>query len=219
MSDENTLETLFDWVPNPSGRFEALRAAFKASEHAISHQADQFAVREQATRRRQGTSGQIDLPDLAVLYMEAKETFAKVFRGGFLISTWAVFESCIKDVGEHVRLKRDLPFGLQDLRAGDFLNQSEKFFRSTLDIAFIPDKGDRKQLELLRNLRNLLAHHDGSIGEAPAELLRATGVVTRVTDYHHDYVTPTSQYNQQSLELVARIAESLADSVYSILKR
>lgn len=218
MPDKNTFDSLFDFAPSSLGRFEALRAAFEASENAISHQADQFAVREQASRRRQGTDSQIDLPDLAVLHMEAQETFAKVFRGGLLLSIWAVFESCVKDVGEYVRRKRDLPFGLQDLRAGDFLNQSEKFFRSTLDVAFIPDKDDRKRLELLKGLRNVLVHHDGSASEAPAELLRATELVTRVTDYHHDYLTPSAQYNRESLEVLARITESLANRVYSVLE-
>ena len=217
MSNENTFELLIDWTPSdPSGRFDALRAALDASEHAISHQAAQFAVREQAARRRVGTSGQSDLPDLAVLHLEARDTFAKVFRGGFLISTWAVFESCVKDVSEYVRRKHELPFGLQDLRAGDFVNQSEKFFRSTLDLSFVPDKGDRKRLELFKSFRNLLVHHDGSVSEASTELLSANEVATRVTDYFHDYLTPTAQYNQQSLELVARLSQSLAASVYSI---
>jgi hypothetical protein len=150
--------------------------------------------------------------------METRETFAKVFRGGFLISTWSVFESCVKDVGEFVRRKHELPFGLQDLRAGDFINQSEKFFRSTLELSFVPDKGDLKRLDLLKSLRNLLVHHDGSVIEASAELLNASAAVTRVTDYHHDYLTPTAHYNQQSLELVARVSQSLANSVYSMLK-
>lgn len=217
MSADNTPTLLLDWNPSdPSGRFDALRTAFGASERAISHQADQFAVREQARRRRLGATDRSDLPDLAVFHLEAGDTFAKVFRGGFLISTWAVFESCVKDVSEYVRRNQELPFGLQDLRAGDFINQSEKFFRSTLDLSFIPDKGDRKKLELLKNFRNLLVHHDGSVSEASTELLSAKEVATRVTDYHHDYLTPTAHYNQQSIELVARVSLSLADSVYSI---
>lgn len=217
MSNENIFELLFDWTPSdPRGRFDALRAAFDASENAILHQADQFAVREQAASRRLGATIQSDLPDLAVPHLEAGDTFAKVFRGGFLMSAWAVFESCVKDASEYVRRKQELPFGLQDLRAGDFIKQSEKFFRSTLDLSFIPDKDDRRRLELFKTFRNLLVHHDGSVGEAPAELLSANEAATRVTDYHHDYLTPTAQYNRQCLELVARVSQSLADGVYAI---
>lgn len=213
MSNEDATEFPFDFRPSPSGRFEALRAALEASENAISHQADQLAVREQASRRRQGTVGAIDLPDLAVLHMEAEETFAKVFRGGFLLSIWAVFESCVKDLGEYVRRKRDLPFGLKD--RGDFLKEADKFFRLTVEIVPFPDEGDRKQLELLRTLRNVLVHHDGSPSKALAESLGAK--VTRVVDYHHEYLTPSAQYNSESLELVARVSEALAKNVYSVL--
>lgn len=218
MSKENTSEFLIGWNPSdPRGRFNALRIAFEASEYAISHQADQLAIREQAARIRQGAN-QNDLDDLGVFHMEARDTFAKVFRGGFLISAWAVFESCVKDVSEYVRRKRKLPFGLQDLRAGDFTSQCEKFFQLTLDLPFVPEKGVRKQLELLKNFRNLLVHHDGSVIMASAELLSAGEIAMRIVDYHHDYLTPTARYNKHSVELVAGVAQSLADRVYTIFR-
>jgi len=149
--------------------------------------------------------------------METGELFAKVFRVGLLLSSWAVFESCIKDLGEYVRRHRDMPSGRQDLRAGDILTQSEKFFQGTLEIDPFPNKDDRKQLQLLKGLRNALVHHDGNLSEVPAELVNAGGLVMKVVGYHNEYVIPSAQYNRSSLELTARVSELLATNVYRVL--
>lgn len=106
-----------------------------------------------------------------------------------------------------------MPFGLKD--RGDLLKEADKFFGSAVEIVPFPDEADRKQLKLLRTLRNVLVHHDGNPNKALVESLGAK--VTRVVDYHHEYLTPSAQYNSESLDLAARVSEALAKNVYSVL--
>ena len=148
------------------------------------------------------------------------ELFPKVFRGGFVISLWSVFEASIKNIAEYVRQQRNLPFGLEDLRAGDFLEQMDKFFSRVIDVDAFPEKSTRNKLEEIKGLRNALAHHDGSILELPkslkcktdAEYLKKGLVVC--SDLHHKYVVPTAEYADQALGTIRTYLEQFAEKVY-----
>ncbi len=204
--------------PDPSQRFEALRTALSATEEAIAHQAAQLQVRAKADLKRRGMHPDDVELELHVLHTTTKELFPRVFRGGFLVSLWALFESGVKDLGEYTRRELKLPFGLQELRAGDFLNQSEKYFRGTLGVEPFPDKSNRKRIALLKEFRNAIAHHDGNIEEIPKALVQARPpALQRFSDLHHVFAMPTAEYNAQSLELLASTSAALANVVYSKL--
>ena len=87
--------------------------------------------------------------------------------GGFIISLWSVFEACIKDLAEYVRRQKEIPFSLQDLRAGDFLEQTDKFFSRLLAVKAFPEKSVCIKLEELKGFRNALVHHDGATEDCP----------------------------------------------------
>ena len=221
MPSRTKLERLYHRAveyPDPSQRFQALRIAFAATEDAIAHQAAQHQVRAKADLRRRGMHPDDVEMELHVLHTTTKELFPRIFRGGFLVSLWALFESGIKDLGEYTRRQLKLPFGLQELRAGDFLDQSEKYFRGTLDIQAFPDKSIRKQIELLKGFRNAIAHHDGNLDEVPNALLQEpSGVLQKFSDLHHEFAMPTAEYNSKSLELLACTSSALANAIYAKL--
>jgi hypothetical protein len=151
------------------------------------------------------------------------ELFPKIFRGGFLISLWSVFEACVKDMAEYTRKEHGLPFGLQDLRAGDFLGQMEKFFQGTVNLKAFPDRNVRTKLDELRGFRNALAHHDGSTDALPKALraknkmqYQAIGLQV-YRDLHHEYAIPNADYLQKSLSAVHGFLEELATRLYASL--
>lgn len=218
MSNEDNDPFPLPWRPHPSSRFGALRPALSAIEDAIAHQSDQRTLRAQAELNRQRSSRDDMFQELSVLHKDTEELLAKVFRGGFMISVWSLFESSIKELSEYVQMERRLPFGLQDLRANDFLAQTDKFFRATLNIVPFPNREERKQLDLLKSFRNALVHHDGSIASVPKELMTATDLVHCFDDYHgHEFAVPSAKYARESLELIAGVTESLADRVLTLL--
>jgi len=228
MSKTISLDRLWHQVveyPGPASRLAALEVAYRAVEEQLAHATAQETVRTQARLARESATS--DPEDIQAKERELSRTIdqilPKVFRGGLLLSVWSVFEACVKDMAEHTRRERNLPFGLQELRAGDFLGQMERFFEAVLGIKAFPDKKVRKQIEELKGLRNALAHHDGNVEELPKSL-RATGDkgyaalgLTMHEDLHHDYVVPNAEYVRQSLDLVRVYLETLSEQVYDTL--
>ena len=221
MPTHTSLEQLYHRAvkyPDPSQRFQALRTAFYATEDAISHQAAQHQIRAKASLSRSGMHPDDIEMGIYVLRKNTEELFPRVFRGGFLVSLWALFESGIKDLGEYTRLELKLPFGLQDLRAGDFLNQTEKYFGGTLQIIPFPDKAIRKKIEILKDFRNAVAHHDGNLAEIPKALLQSpANSLQKFSDLHHEFAMPVAEYNSESLDLLANVSANLANAIYAKL--
>ena len=208
--------------PGPSLRMAGLDAARTAIEDQLDHLKGQRAVRLYARLKKEA---HVMAPDdleyeIDQLKSTVEKLFPKVFRGGFIISLWSVFEACIKDLAEYVRRKKDIPFGLQDLRAGDFLEQTDKFFSRLLAVKAFPEKPVRAKLEELKGFRNALVHHDGATEELPKTLRSKTEVEYRskgllvYSDLHHQYAVPTAEYTEEAFNTVRTFLEQFAETVY-----
>lgn len=211
--------------PGPSLRMSGLDAARTAIEEQLDHLKGQRAVRLYARLKKEAHAMAPDDVEYEVdqLKSTVDELFPKVFRSGFIISLWSVFEACTKDIAEYVRREKNIPFGLQDLRAGDFLEQTDKFFARVLAVKAFPDKSVRAMLEELKGFRNALVHHDGATEELPralrskteAEYLSKGLLVYR--DLHHQYAVPTTEYAEEALKTVRTFLEQFAETVYVAL--
>lgn len=208
--------------PGPSLRMAGLDAARTAIEDQLDHLKGQRAMRLYARLKKETHAMALDDVEYEVdqLKSTVEELFPKVFRGGFIISLWSVFEACIKDLAEYVRHQKDIPFGLQDLRAGDFLEQTDKFFFRLLAVKAFPEKCVRTKLEDLKGFRNALVHHDGATEELPKTLRSKTEVEYRskgllvYRDLHHQYAVPTAEYAEEAFNAVRTFLEQFAETVY-----
>lgn len=208
--------------PGPGLRMVGLEATLIAVEDQLEHLKGQRAVRLHARLKRESRGmAQDDIEyELHQLKATVEELFPKVFRGGFVVSLWSVFEACVKDLAEYTRRERNLPFGLQELRSGDFLEQTELFFDRVLSLAAFPDKGVRAKMVEIKGLRNALAHHDGSTAEIPKSLRSKSDAEYRkkglhvYSDLHHHYVVPSAEYAEQSLKIIRAHLEHFAQQVY-----
>jgi len=155
--------------------------------------------------------------DLAVLHHETQELLSRVLRSGFLVSLWSLFESSIQELVEYVRVERKLALGLDGQRS--FLDQTNRFFRTTVNIHPFPNKEERKQLDTLRRFRNALAHHDGNIAKVPKELIADEGLVRSfcLTGDSHEFAVPSARYVRASVELIGRVSQSLAGKVLALM--
>ena len=208
--------------PGPSLRMVGLDAARIAIEEQLDHLKGQRAVRLYARLKKEAHAMAPDDVEYEVdqLKRTVEELFPKVFRGGFIISLWSVFEACTKDLAEYVRREKSIPFGLQDLRAGDFLEQTDKFFSRVLAVKAFPEKSVRIKLEELKGFRNALVHHDGATAELP-KALRCKSVVEYgrkgllvYSDLHHQYAVPTADYAEEAFNAVRTFLEQFAETVY-----
>ena len=211
--------------PGPSLRMAGLDAARLAIEEQLDHLKGQRSIRLYARLKKEAHEMAPDDVEYEVdqLKNTVEELFPKVFRGGFIISLWSVFEACTKDISEYVRREKGIPFGLQELRAGDFLEQTDKFFDRVLAVKAFPDKSVRTKLEALRGFRNALVHHDGATEELPKALRSKTAAEYRskgllvYRDLHHQYAVPTAEYAEEALKTVHAFLEQFAETVYVAL--
>lgn len=208
--------------PGPSSRMASLDVARKAMENQLSFIKDQGESQLRAKLKK--FSHEMAEDDITYekykIKSEVEELFPKLFRGGFLISLWSVFEACIKDIAEYVRQQKDFPFNLQDIRSGDFLDQTYKFFFKLLAVDPFPDTHVKKKLRELKEFRNVFAHHNGSTEQLPDALrseteegYRRKGILIH-SDLHHQYAAPTKEYVEDALNTIKDFLESFSESIY-----
>ncbi|WP_152682706.1 hypothetical protein [Caenimonas sp. SL110] len=220
MSIDNSLDFFLEWLPHPGPRFEVLLPALDAIEEAISHQSDQGAVRARADLRKRGMPADEASNHLAIVHHESQQLLSRIFRCGFVVSLWSLFESSIKDLGAYVHTQKNLAFEFKVRRGTDILTASDEFFRSALNVVPFPNEHDRKQLDVLRRFRNGLAHGDGSFADVPGELAENGSVHGFCLIGHsHEFAVPSAAYVRSSLELLGSVSQSLADTVFASAKR
>jgi hypothetical protein len=223
-----SLEELFRHsvtFPGPGLRMAGLEQVRTAMEEQLDYLKGQRAIRLYARLKRQARNMAEDDIDyeLHELKSAVDELFPKVLRGGFVVALWSVFEACVKDLAEYTRREKKLPFGLQELRAGDFLEQMELFFSRVLGLAIFKDKGLRARLSEIKGLRNALAHHDGSVDELPKSLQGKSEAEFKIKglrvykDLHHRYVVPSAEYVEESVSTVSAYLSQLSQQVYVAL--
>lgn len=226
MASKTSLEELYRRAvtfPGPSLRIAGPKRALEATEQQLEVAKAQYQLRLAAKLKRDAQSMHPDdiEHEKHVISPLVDELLPKISRGGFVVSLWSVFEACIKDLAEYTKNERKLPFGLQDLRGGNFLEQTDKFFHRVLGLRAFPDKAVRKSLEELKGLRNALAHHDGNTKEVPKSLLeggsKGSQKVRVYSDLHHEYAVPSEAYVADALSLVSAYLEQLAENVYATL--
>lgn len=217
MSNDNSLDFLLEWLPHPGPRFEALLPALDAIEEAISHQSDQRALRAQADLRKRGIPKDEASNHLAVLHHESEQLLSRIFRCGFVVSLWSLFESSIKDLGAYVQTEQNLAFEFKVRRGTDLITAADGFFRTALNVVPFPNEDVRRQLDLLRRFRNGLAHGDGSFAGVPRELAQ-NGFVHGFCLIGHasEFAVPSAAYVRSSLELLGSVSQSLADTVFAL---
>jgi hypothetical protein len=208
--------------PGPASRIFALERVREAIEEQLAHLKSQRSVQLNARIKREARSmAKEDIEDLRYeLQSTVDELFPKVFRGGFIIYLWTVFEACVKDMAEYTRREKKVPFGLHELRAGDFLEQMGTFFSRVLDLQVFPDRAVRAQLDQLKDLRAALVHHDGDVEKLPKSLRGSSPAdyelkgLTTYEHLHHVYAIPTAEFARRSLETVSNYLAWLQDEVY-----
>jgi hypothetical protein len=86
----------------------------------------------------------------------------RLFRGPFLISLYAVFESAVTEIASLIQKQKRITISINDLR-GDFLDRAKKYFKDIVDFQLLSDKLAWDRITILSVLRNAIAHANGRI--------------------------------------------------------
>ena len=143
----------------------ALKDYLDMLEKQISSISEQERVRLRAKIKEQ--ENDLDEADLLVIQNKfdilVDELLPRFFRGPFIVTLWSVIESSIVDVANYIQKQKNKSLSMKDIRGKNFLNQANKYFEHVIDFNLFNDKDVANRLEMLRILRNVIAHCNGRL--------------------------------------------------------
>lgn len=103
------------------------------------------------------------------LYEHSEHLLPRFFRNPFLVTLWATFESAVVEIAKYLQEKKGLKLGISDIRGDNFLKQAQKYFDNVLNFPLGLDVETLKRLDMLRVLRNAIAHSNSRINAVRRE--------------------------------------------------
>lgn len=100
-----------------------------------------------------------DLPHQKYRY-QVEVTLPRILRNPFLVSLFAVYESSVKTIAELVQEEKRQKSSLDD-ESGNFLKRAKRYYKHVLHFDLSTDNERWKQLKILFDLRNAIAHTNG----------------------------------------------------------
>lgn len=228
MTDDDPFEDLSRHAvkfPGPTIPLAGLRTALVVVEEELEHARAQAAVRLSARHKRDADLHPEDRDlDLYELQVTVDQILPRVFRGGFVLTLWSVFEVVSMRMAEYVGVETGdviAPSQWKQKKGKNFLDVLERVYSKKFGIQVFPDALERNQLDELREVRNALIHYNGNIKGLP-DSIRAGGPegyagqgLDYYTDLHEEFVIPNADFLRRNLALVDNILSSLDDRAYA----
>ena len=93
-------------------------------------------------------------------YQERIDLLPRFYRGPFLVSVYAAYESIVTETADHIRDRKSQQITIRDLR-GDFLQRAKKYYEQILQFDLCPQNEVWERIRMLSDLRNAYAHRNG----------------------------------------------------------
>lgn len=209
--------------PGPGVILWGLDQYLIAIENQLFHLQAQYIIRLKARLKKEHRwmhPEDIEQAEYEVLHL-TEELFPRLLRGSYLVALWAAYESKVTDMADYAKSEYKQPFGLDELRGGDFLAQAEKFYDRVLGLSLFSNREDRKRIEILKGIRNAIAHDNGHINGLPKELHKKIIMKTNMKEYGIDvrdeFIIPTETGLRQYFVTVKHCLEETYKQVFSVL--
>jgi hypothetical protein len=210
--------------PGPSVPLAALHTALLSVETELAHARDQATVQLRARHNRLADT--LDPDDreygLYELKVTVEQTLPRVFRGGYVLTLWSAFEVISKRMAEYVGAEQRTLVTSSQWRKKDretFLDILERVYKR-LGIPAFPEEQVRKELDLLREIRNALIHQNGNVAGLPksirdnAPAAYAEIGLDHFTELHEEFVIPNAEFLKRNFALVQTHLSALAIRAY-----
>jgi hypothetical protein len=154
--------------------------------------------------------------ELSELEDQVTHLLPKLFRGGYVLTLWSVFERSLMDVAIRAADYREIEFPQDYFRKGSFFPAMRDALDKCVGISAFPNKEEYKHLRVLNGVRQTLLHHDGRFAEAPSAIkslsageLEGLGL-TLERDNHFQYVVPSTLFLESGTTLVKGCVHRIA---------
>ncbi len=91
------------------------------------------------------------------------ELLPRFFRSPFLVTLYAVAESAINEVADYLKKQKNKSLCINDIKGSGFIDQAKKYFSNVLEFKLFSDSSIIDRLDMLRILRNAVAHSNGRL--------------------------------------------------------
>lgn len=99
--------------------------------------------------------------DIFMLDTFVDEDFPRFFYGSMLVTLYGIFEAATMDAMQHIQGQKGHSKDIRDVPGDNYLSKVKKYFSTELEFVFEEESWNR--LEMLRILRNALAHANGRL--------------------------------------------------------
>jgi len=133
-------------------------------ENQMEYIKKQEKLRVDAYLRREGLYN--DEAERGLAYQEYYHTIdfilPRFFRGPFLVSLYAVYESAVTEIAHLIREKQSQKLTINDL-TGDFLTRTKKYYEHIIKFDLFENNTAWQKIKMLSIIRNAYAHANGRI--------------------------------------------------------
>ena len=138
------------------------------------------------------------------------------FRGTFLVSLYAVYESVVIEIADLIRDKQSQQIKIDDLR-GNFLERAKKYYKHILQFDLYSNEKAWQQIKMLSDLRNAFAHANGRVDRLNSTLKKK---IERWNGQKNIGISITiSGHVICEADIVADIFGAVRDSLKDLIKR
>lgn len=176
----------------------------------------------QALQRAHDTERQADLGEadrelaIAQAYVLGEEVLPRFYRGPFLITLWAVFESGITEVADYLAEMKGISIKLRDIKGSNQRDQWTKFYTHVAEYPLQLKEVTWQRFEELRQVRNVLAHSNGRLdrlADDRRKKIEQWCAEGRGLRSYHDLLHISAEYVREAEMLVADTLVSLIRTV------
>ena len=89
-------------------------------------------------------------------------TLPRLFRGPFLISLYAVYESSVIEIAALIQKKKGIQKSIKDVK-GNFLERAKKYYNDVIQFQLFSGNEAWQKINMIFEIRNAIAHTNGRI--------------------------------------------------------
>ena len=87
----------------------------------------------------------------------------RLFRGPFLLSLYAVYESAVIEIAALIKGQKVITISINDQKGKNFLDKAEKYYNESIEFQLYSDDVIWERNKMLSVFRNAIAHTNGRI--------------------------------------------------------
>jgi hypothetical protein len=142
----------------------------------------------------------------------------RFLTGSAVLATWAAYESGVKEVAEYLQKEAKLSRGLREFRGG-FVKQARHYFDDIVMFPLHPSTTDWDRLNRLAELRNVLAHANGTLRDVSENrrehVKKVVASINGVSIVNDEYIVVSVAGAQDALAFVNELLDDLIGRVRS----